>query len=198
MMAHIEWSAFAFERVVPDLPPVYDVLDMTTAIDPKTVSDATWTIGRYAERRAMYTAELFAGERCVHAGVDIGGPVGTAVHAFYRGSVHAVGYNPAPGDYGHVIVTEHTLDGVSLWALYGHLDERSSARWQPGDVFDAGDVLGWFGDRHENGGWDPHLHFQLAREAPETHDMPGAVRPNEVAWMRVAYPDPRHVLGPLY
>lgn len=194
----IDWPAFAYAPVVPELPADYDVLDMTVAIDPATVSNAVWTIGRYAERRAMYTADLFAGERCVHAGIDIGGPVGTSVHAFFDGSVHAAGYNAADGDYGHVIVTEHVLGDVTIWALCGHLDARSSARWQAGDTFVAGDVLGWFGAAHENGGWSPHLHFQLAREAPATHDMPGAVRPDQVDWMRVAHPDPRVVLGPLY
>ena len=24
-----------------------------------------------------------------------------------------------------------------------------------------GEVIGWMGDKHENGGWFPHTHFQL-------------------------------------
>lgn len=62
----------------------------------------------------MYTSELFTSadpwadgvppeeQRDIHIGVDVGGPVGTAVHAVADGVLHSVGYNPAPLDYGHV------------------------------------------------------------------------------------------------
>ena len=61
-----------------------------------------------------------------------------------------------------------------------------------------GDVIGWVGDRTENGGWNPHLHFQLSRVQPTTHDLPGVVSQEDRAWAMTAYPDPRLVLGPLY
>ena len=45
----------------------------------------------------MYTRALFSGARPVHMGVDLGGPVGTAVHAFSEGVVLHSGVNPTDG-----------------------------------------------------------------------------------------------------
>lgn len=185
----------AFHPVVLQHRPV--LLDLTGATP--AWADTPWTIGRYDEERpGVYQQGLFAGGRCLHVGIDLGGPVGTAVHAFADGSVLHRGYNPADGDYGHVIVTEHVVDGAPLWALHGHLSTASVALWSPGDGFVAGTVLGWLGGEAENGGWPPHLHLQLCRERPETHDLPGAVDPAERAAALVRYPDPRWVLGPVY
>ena len=54
------------------------------------------------------------------------------------------------------------------------------------------------GNFEENGGWEPHLHFQLSLVEPETHDMPGVVAPEDREHALTIYPDPRNVLGPLY
>jgi murein DD-endopeptidase MepM/ murein hydrolase activator NlpD len=171
------------------------VLDLTRGPAPP---ELVWTIGRYLEDRAIYTQPLFGGRRTVHVGVDLGGPVGTPVHAFADGVVVQSGYNPAAGDYGHVVITEHTLDGVSVFALVGHLSAASVAASPVGRAVKAGDVLGWLGDFHENGGWPPHVHVQLGWERPETHDMPGAVQPADRDHARRRWPDPRVVLGRLY
>ncbi len=177
------------------LPPGYQVLDLTRAGPPPT---SRWTVGRYDEDRVIYTQDLFAGARTVHVGIDLGGPVGAAVHAFSDGEVVHAGYNPAPGDYGHVVVAEHALDGRPIWALYGHLSAASLRASPVGRALSAGDVLGWLGDERENGGWPPHVHFQLSWERPETHDLPGAVARADRAEALRRYPDPRVVLGPLY
>ena len=57
--------------------------------------------------------------------------------------------------------------------------------------------VGW-GITHENGGWEPHLHFQLSYQEPDTHDMPGVVEPSKRDEALEIYPDPRLVLGALY
>ena len=67
-----------------------------------------------------------------------------------------------------------------------------------GDMVKEGDVIAWFGAFEENGGWEPHLHFQLSLIEPETHDMPGVVAPEDRDQALKDYPDPRLVLGPLY
>ena len=59
-------------------------------------------------------------------------------------------------------------------------------------------MICWMGDKDENGGWDPHLHFQLSLIEPETHDMPGVVSPEDREQALRDYPDPRLVLGPIY
>jgi murein DD-endopeptidase MepM/ murein hydrolase activator NlpD len=159
-----------------------------------------WWIGRYDEdRRNLYATELFtADSRTIHMGIDLGGPVGTPVHAFADGWIHAAGYNPADGDYGCTLVLRHVVDGTELWMLLGHLSQASIRDAAVGRAVKAGEVVGWLGDRHENGGWPPHVHVQLARVAPATFDLPGAVSRAERSQARRLYPDPRTVLGPLY
>jgi hypothetical protein len=104
----------------------------------------------------------------------------------------------AEGDYGHVVVTEQVIEGRTLWALFGHLSAASVKKWSVGDVVSSGEVLGWFGDETENGGWPPHLHLQLSWVQPEGIDIPGVVRPDQRTWALERYPDPRMVLGNLY
>ena len=61
-----------------------------------------------------------------------------------------------------------------------------------------GEIVGWIGGKEENGGWEPHLHFQLSWSDPMTHDMPGVVDPKDRSDALAKYPDPRIVLGPIY
>lgn len=174
-----------------------DVLDLSGA--PRAPRTSIWSFGRYGEDRAVYTQALFAGARTVHMGVDLGGPAGTPVHAWTCGVVRHAGYNPAEGDYGHVLVLEHDApEGLPRFALYGHLSASTLRHAGVGRRFDEGDVIGWLGAEHENGGWEPHVHVQLAWDAPETHDMPGAVARADVEEARRRWPDPAIVLGADY
>lgn len=182
-----------------ELPPDTIVLDLTHKDAPRPPGNAEYAIGRYDEdRRGMYEQDLFDGARTLHVGIDLGAPAGAPVHAFADGTLFAAGANPEPGDYGHVIVTEHGLGEHTVWALYGHLSAASLDGRRPGDVVSAGDLLGWLGDESENGGWPPHLHFQLSLERPTTHDLPGVVAPSDRIAALARYPDPRLVLGALY
>jgi hypothetical protein len=172
----------------------------------------TWAIGKYDENRVgMYTSELFqdasntidgyGGLRTVHLGIDLGAPVGTKVFAFCDGVVHSAGCNAEFGDYGYVVVIEHDLptDGKRVWALYGHLTKDSIRGKRPGSLVKKGQVIGRVGDCHENGGWlEPHVHFQLSMNPPETHDMPGASSMEEREKALMDYPDPRYVLGAIH
>jgi len=182
-----------------DLPERVPVLDLSRPDAPRPPGAETFAIGRYDEdRRGMYEQALFAGARTVHVGIDLGAPAGTPVHAFAPGHVHAAGRNEQPGDYGYVVVTEHQVGEHTVWALYGHLAARTLQQVATGDIVRPGEVLGWLGDRSENGGWPPHLHFQLSLLRPESHDMPGVVAPEDRDAALRRYPDPRLVLGALY
>lgn len=185
---------------VVDHPGPFVVFDFTETYDPATIETSGWGIGRYDEvrSRGMYNSQLYDDGRRVHMGLDIWGPAGTPVRAFYPGVVRAVADNDHPRDYGPTIVTQHEIDGVDVWALHGHLCRRSLTRLTPGHSFDAGDVIGYFGEHDVNGGWAPHLHFQLALADPGEANMPGVVHPDERFAARSLYPDPRVVLGPLY
>lgn len=180
-----------------DEPPV--VLDLTRAT-ADTDAGSPWWIGRYDEdRRNLYATELFtAAARTIHLGIDLGGPVGSPVFAPLDGTVHAAGYNGAPGDYGCTLVLQHRYQGEELWLLLGHLSHASIEGRTPGQRVRRGEVVGWLGARHENGDWPPHVHVQLGRRAPPTFDMPGAFHPDEREQALQAHPDPRLLLGPLY
>mmetsp|Transcript_27944 Transcript_27944/g.41265 ORF Transcript_27944/g.41265 Transcript_27944/m.41265 type:complete len:291 (-) Transcript_27944:294-1166(-) len=166
-----------------------------------------WNIGRYDENRMhMYSSDLFSSSskspRTVHLGIDFGAPAGTSVYAFTDGIVHSSGYNAAYGDYGHVIIIEHTLfssSNTTVFALYGHLS--SDPKLPPANTrIRKGQRIGLIGHCHENGGWlHPHLHFQLSLEPPsKPHDMPGACSLEDRSEALLQYPDPRYVVGELY
>jgi murein DD-endopeptidase MepM/ murein hydrolase activator NlpD len=136
-------------------------------------------------------------------GIDLGGPVGTPVYAFSDGKVLHAGYNPSRGDYGNVVVVEHhwtvKKELQVLWALYGHLSNSTLGQSPVGKVLHRGQILGWIGDVHENGGWlYPHVHFQLSITPPITHDLPGVVSMADRDRALRQYPDPRVILGMLY
>ncbi|MFP5459362.1 MAG: peptidoglycan DD-metalloendopeptidase family protein [Bacteriovoracia bacterium] len=184
---------------VIELPATYEVYDFTKGYDPNRSMLSEYGIGRFDEvRKGMYTTELFAGERNIHMGIDIAAPVGTSIRSFFDGEIYLFAYNAAPGDYGHTLITKHELNGTEVYALYGHLSAASTANKAVGQKVNAGDVIAWVGDKSENGGWNPHLHFQLSLSRPVACDMPGAVAAKDREAALKIYPDPRLVLGPLY
>ncbi len=170
-----------------------------------------YSVGRYDEHRpAMYTTTLFGGVRNHHVGLDLGGPVNTPIHAFGPGEIETITVNGEDGSYGPTLITRHTLalpkhvggpleeNARTFWVLYGHLSWDSIAHWQEGDAFDEGTVLATMGHESENGGWPPHVHVQMAWEAPVDGDLPGVVRQEDRLDALKRYPDPRLICGPLY
>ena len=203
-------GAFPFHpTVVFDGP--YWVHDFTRPSPEGWPAPYPYSVGRYDEHRpAMYTTELFEGERNHHVGLDLGAPVHTPVHAFDAGEVAMIAVNDEDGSYGPTLITKHTLrlptsvggplstDERTFWVLYGHLSLASISHWKPGDTFDRGAVLAALGNEDENGGWAPHVHVQLSWEAPLDGDLPGVVRPENRLEALEKYPDPRLICGPLY
>lgn len=201
-----------------------------------------YDVGRYDEdRRNMYTSSLFTttntrnnndddttnqlqqqqqqSSRTVHVGIDIGAPINTPIYAFTDGIIHSLGYNPAIGDYGYVIVIQHYLGGVQddnlrqqqqhqhqeekggiIYALYGHLSAKSITKKYVGQSIIKGQIIGHMGNAAENGGWiGSHLHFQCSVHPPSIpHDMPGVVSVEDRCMALMEYIDPRYILGELY
>ncbi|HVK59900.1 MAG TPA: peptidoglycan DD-metalloendopeptidase family protein [Bdellovibrionales bacterium] len=188
---------------VIDLPSDYEIYDFSKGYDADRVRNSPYGIGKYDELRpGMYATALFspASEqaRNIHVGIDIGAPAGTPVFAFFDGRIHSAAINSAPGDYGGTLITEHLIDGVKLWVLHGHLSHGSLNIRAAGAEFKKGETLAYLGNKSENGGWNPHLHFQLSLKEPKACDMPGAVSAVDRERALREYPDPRIVLGPLY
>ena len=156
-------------------------------------------IGRYDEARLIYVAPAFAtgGDttseyRTVHIGLDLFAPVGTPVLAPLDGVVHAFADNAAAQDYGPVIVLRHeTDDGTEFFTLYGHLSRKSLDPLVVGAQVKAGDKIATLGPAAVNGGWTPHLHFQLITDLLELGtDFPGVARPSQREVWRALCPDP--------
>ena len=121
-------------------------------------------LGRYLEDRRVYDSDAFATElpgerRTLHLGVDVFLDAGEPIRAPLDGVVRDSAHRPAARDFGGVVLLDHeSADGVRFHTLYGHLAAELPAR----DARIArGELIGRVGDRHENGGWAPHLHLQL-------------------------------------
>ena len=182
------------------LPTEYEVYDFSQGYDQHRQRSNPFGIGKYAEHRpGMYQGELFeADQRTLHVGIDIAAPIGTSVHSFADGYIHSFGNNALPFDYGPTIITKHTIEGITFYALYGHLSTASLSDKKEGQSISRGEIIARIGTKEENGGWNPHLHFQLSLIEPETHDLPGVVHTDQLEWALRNFPDPRNVLGPLY
>jgi murein DD-endopeptidase MepM/ murein hydrolase activator NlpD len=88
-----------------------------------------------------------------HPGVDIAVPIGSPVRASGGGTVLQAGEDP---EYGLFVLIEHP---DSLQSKYGHLSRTTVV---PGDVVDAGQVIGLSGNTGRSSA--PHLHFEIRRE----------------------------------
>ena len=178
------------------LPDVYQVRDFTQSNDPV---QCEYSVGKYNEVRPfMYTTPLFSGIRNIHMGIDIGAPIHTPIYSFDEGCVYDFGYREEAGDYGHLIIVEYVDPQGPLWALYGHLSAQSIQELSVGQMIHKGENFAWVGAQNENGGWPPHLHFQLSRVEPTECDLPGVVSQKDHMEALKLYPDPQSVLGRLY
>ncbi len=167
-------------------------------------SEAKFGFGGYNELRNLYLAsslfdnDLISGEndsidgpRKLHIGTDIWGEAGTEIFVPLDGTVHSFNFNDHPGDYGPTIILEHVLDYATFYTLYGHLSLNDIDTIGAGTFFSSGDVLGHFGSSSENGGWPPHLHFQVIHDVGDFKgDYPGVCRLSERDYFLQNCPDP--------
>ena len=156
-------------------------------------------IGRYNEDRVLYRhSPLFDGtaeRRSIHLGIDLFVVEGTEVSTPLPAIVHWLAENLGLGDYGPTVILEHELGGVRFFTLYGHLSRNTLLALDAGQKLAAGQVLGAVGDVHENGGWPPHLHFQIICEEPAKNgDYPGVAAPSERQRYLELCPDPNLIL----
>jgi len=161
-------------------------------------------VGRYHEARLLYTSLLFGASsnpteerRTVHLGMDFFVEPGAAVRAPLDGVVHIVANNTAPLDYGPVVILRHeTSEGEDFFTLYGHLSKDSLAVLEAGQRIARGQPFARMGSTQENGGWTPHLHFQIILDLLELGaNFPGvAYASQREVWTSLS-PDPNLLLG---
>ncbi|KIC36323.1 aminotransferase class III-fold pyridoxal phosphate-dependent enzyme [Leisingera sp. ANG-M7] len=161
-------------------------------------------LGYYHEPRLIYTDAAFSrgpwkasNRRTVHLAVDAFARAGTAMFAPLRGEVVVAEYRSGHLDYGGVIILRHeTPGGDSFFTLYGHLDPEFLDRLKPGDTVEKGEEFCRLGDASQNGGWAPHVHFQLALTTDGIEaDWPGVGDPDEMYLWRALCPNPAALLN---
>ena len=108
----------------------------------------------------------------------------------------------APGSRDESLFLPGKLDPTSdqppdhFFTLYGHLSTSTLATLKPGQHIPAGQTFATIGRPHENGGWSPHLHFQIILDLLDLGtDFPGvAFASQRAAWTSLS-PDPNLILG---
>ena len=126
-------------------------------------------VGKYTEARSFYAAKEFLNnsidgqeKRTIHLGIDVFAPSGASIFAPIDGVVHQLQDNQSPLDYGPTVILKHQPEnGPEFFTLYGHLGRECLQQLQIGQVIKGGMPLAKIGNSNENGGWLPHVHFQL-------------------------------------
>ena len=161
-------------------------------------------LGYYHEPRLIYTAPAFrkgawkaSDRRTVHLAVDVFAQAGTPLFAPLKGQVFVAEYRDGHLDYGGVIILRHeTPQGDPFYTLYGHLDPEFLNRLEPGQIIEQGEEFCRLGDPTMNGGWAPHVHFQLAMTTEGIEaDWPGVGDPDEMYMWRAICPNPAALLN---
>ncbi len=161
--------------------------------------DGTLGFGGYLEHRGIYRASPHflegAVDRSLHLGVDLWAPAGQEVYAPLDGTVHSLAMNAQPLDYGATIILQHDTGAGPFFTLYGHLS-KADLHWSPGDTISAGTAFCHLGEPHENGGWVPHLHFQVMFDMGEHQgDFPGVAPVEERKVWAARCPDPMQLIN---
>ena len=193
-----KFSRYAFANII-DLPKDIYVHDFSAQNNFQNVK-SPFSIGKYNEKRPnMYKGKLFEKtNRFIHMGIDIGAPAGTDVKSFYGGEIFLFKNNNLELDYGYTIITKHNFNDKIVYALYGHLSKFSILNKKIGQKIYSGETIAYVGKKEENGGWPPHVHFQLSLIEPKNCDLPGVVSQKDHDIALKLFPDPRLVLGNLY
>ncbi|WP_300377874.1 peptidoglycan DD-metalloendopeptidase family protein [Henriciella sp.] len=158
-------------------------------------------MGGYGEERAIYDTHVFApaGEepRTVHLGLDIFAPAQTPVFAPLDGTVHSLQRNDNPKDYGPTLILEHAINPeLTIYTLYGHLAADVLDALHAGKNVTAGHQIAALGAQDVNGGWAPHLHFQVILDLQgRTGDYPGVAKRSDAADWLQRCPDPGEFFG---
>ena len=195
-------------RELGNLTELSDVELFTRKLFDKMKAEGSQVgIGRYNEARPIYTSDQYklAGNdgpewRTVHIGLDIFMEAGTPILAPIDGVVHGFRNNDSPLDYGPTIILQHMVTHheteLLFYTLYGHLSADSLEGLYEGKPIALGTPFCKIGNYPVNGGWPPHLHFQIITDMLDRiGEFPGVARPSQrEVWLSIS-PDPNLILG---
>ena len=106
-------------------------------------------------------SDPFSGQRAMHAGVDIAGPIGTPIYATADAIVGRTGW---VGGYGNLVELEH---GRGIQTRYGHLSQILVA---PGAQIKRGQLIALMGSTGRSTG--SHLHYEVRLEGKAVSPIP--------------------------
>jgi murein DD-endopeptidase MepM/ murein hydrolase activator NlpD len=156
--------------------------------------------GGYNEERNLYKSSLIFNdeekeERSIHIGMDLWIKAGTPVLAALDGIVYGFDFNAGKGNYGPTIILKHRIENQSFYTLYGHLSVESIENIEIGTLFKKGQQLATLGDAAVNGGYSPHLHFQIIKNIGENFsDYPGVCNKKDLDFYLKNCPNPNLLL----
>ncbi len=166
--------------------------------------NAEFGVGKYTEARSFYASKEFLNnsidgeeKRTIHLGIDVFAPSGTSIHAPIDGVVHQLQDNHNELDYGPTVILRHKFtDGPEFYTLYGHLDGECLKQLKIGQNINGRMPLAKIGKSSENGGWLPHVHFQIILDLFDYDgNYPGVAPPSgKKVWSSIC-PDPGKMLG---
>ncbi|ALO13951.1 Membrane-bound metallopeptidase [Salinivirga cyanobacteriivorans] len=194
---------------VPDLSEKNTELERINLDDPEEFgtwlnckiirNDKKLAAGGYGEDRVVYKRSKHFGQgsdaRSIHLGIDLWAKAGREVVAPFDATIHSFRNNDNHGDYGGTIILQHEIEGKQFYTLYGHLSLESLQHKEEGMPVNEGDIFAWLGRPSENGGWPPHLHFQLIRDMGDKKgDYYGVASQKEKDERLHMCPDPNYIL----
>jgi len=196
--ATIDLSADTLSRL--DVKDEDDLKAYLAKHHQSTQSKYLW--GGYLEHRSLYQSDLFkradSEVRDIHLGIDIWGIVYEQVHAPIDGTIHSFAYNDGALDYGYTLILSHRIDEVQFYTLYGHLGPGYYPSWKEGKSINAGDAIADLGPPDTNGGWLPHLHFQVMMDMEgRVGDFPGVCSRQHLRKWKALCPNPQELIAPL-
>ena len=156
--------------------------------------------GGYNELRNLYSNKsLFNNEqddeRNIHIGMDLWIKAETPILAAIDGTVHGFDFNAGKGNYGPTIILKHCVENETFYTLYGHLSMESIENLEIGTVFKKGQKMATLGDASVNGGYAPHLHFQIIKDIKNClGDYPGVCSKNDLDYYLENCPNPNSLL----
>ena len=161
-------------------------------------------LGLYGEPRLVYTSpDFYAGpanhdnRRTVHLGVDVFTAAGCPVLSPLAATVVQVANHKAHLDYGGFVILRHeTPNGSAFYTLYGHLNPLVAQQLTVGQQLAQGEAFAQLGEPSGNGGWDPHLHFQLVLDQDIIGaNWAGVADPDDLLFWQALCPNPAMLLN---
>ncbi|RRO19778.1 peptidoglycan DD-metalloendopeptidase family protein [Flavobacteriaceae bacterium 14752] len=165
----------------------------------KSKADVEVLYGGYLEKRSLYNQkDLFQHQnkqRNIHLGIDFWAEAGEDILCPFDGVVHSFANNKGFGNYGPCIILKHNKNQEDFYTLYGHLNRESLLNIEVGEFIKQNQVFCKLGEVDENGGYVPHLHFQIIKNIENFKgDYPGVCHAGDLQYYKANTVNPEEFL----